>query len=87
MSLVRAGRARLAMALPHCRKQLLSVKSRELDDLFEEYALAAEALEKLQMKAPDQAELVAEYGAMCESIQGEIMRLLGEEARVAPSDM
>ncbi|POH32539.1 hypothetical protein ATY31_11375 [Sinorhizobium americanum] len=35
MSRVRVGRARLAMALPQHRKQLLSIKSAELDDLFE----------------------------------------------------
>ncbi|CCE96006.1 conserved hypothetical protein [Sinorhizobium fredii HH103] len=61
MSLVRAGRARLAMALPQCRKQLLSAKSRELDDLFEAYALAAEALEKLSMEVPQRPELLQEY--------------------------
>lgn len=42
MSLVRVGRARLPMALPQYRKQLLSLKSPKLDDLFEAYALAAE---------------------------------------------
>ncbi|WP_234818580.1 hypothetical protein [Sinorhizobium fredii] len=51
----------MAMALPQCRKQLLSAKSRELDDLFEAYALAAEALEKLSMEVPQRPELLAEY--------------------------
>lgn len=78
MSLVRAGRARLAMALPQCRKQLLSAKSRDLDDLFEGYALAAEALETLQTEEPQQPDLTSEYRNICASIQDEVLRLLGQ---------
>jgi hypothetical protein len=65
------------MALPQFRKQLLSVKSRELDDLFEAYALAAEALERLHMQVP-QPERLTEYRTICASIQAEVLRLLGE---------
>ncbi|WP_370050745.1 hypothetical protein [Sinorhizobium fredii] len=67
------------MALPQCRKQLLSAKSRELDDRFEAYALAAEALEKLNMEVPQRPELLAEYRSICASLQVEVMRLLAEE--------
>lgn len=63
------------MALPQYRRQLLSVKSRELDDLFEAYALAAGALEKL-MQVPAQPELSAEYQTICEGIQAAVLRLL-----------
>ncbi|GEC32454.1 hypothetical protein N181_18480 [Sinorhizobium fredii USDA 205] len=79
MSLVRVGRARLAMALPRFRKQLLSVKSRKSDDLFEAYALAARTLEKLHLG--DQPELLAEYETTCLQIQAEVLRLLGEGER------
>ncbi|PDT50823.1 MULTISPECIES: hypothetical protein [Sinorhizobium] len=78
MSLVRVGRARLAMALPQCRKQLLSVKSRELDDLFEAYALAAEALERFALEEPQQADLTAEYRDICAGIETEVLQLLGQ---------
>ncbi|PDT54798.1 hypothetical protein ATY30_10440 [Sinorhizobium americanum] len=76
MSVVRVGRARLAMALPQHRKQLLSIKSAELDDLFEAYALSAAALERLSTQTPIQPELVAEYRDICASIQTEVLRLL-----------
>ncbi len=68
----------MAMALPQFRKQLLSVKSRELDDLVEAYALAAEALERLNMQVPQQPDRLAEYRTICASIQAEVLRLLGE---------
>ncbi|OHV75358.1 hypothetical protein [Ensifer sp. LCM 4579] len=45
------------MVLPPFRKQRLSVKSRDLDDLFESHAVAAEALEKWNRGVPQQAEL------------------------------
>ena len=77
-SLVRAGRARLALALPQCRKQLRSAKSRELDDLFAAYALAAEALENLLLEEPQQSDLTSEYRNTCASIQAEVLRLLGQ---------
>ncbi len=69
------------MALPQCRKQLLSVKSRELDDLFEAYALAAEAWEKLHLN--DQPELLAECETTCASIQAKVMRLVGEASELS----
>ncbi|OAP39217.1 hypothetical protein ATC00_07110 [Sinorhizobium americanum] len=78
MSLVRVGRARLAMALPQYRKQLLSLKSPQLDDLFEAYALVAEALETLNMQVPEQPERLAEYRDICASIQTEVLSLLRE---------
>lgn len=47
MSLVKSGRARLALALPRHREQLRSLKDHRLDDLLEAYALAAKALDGL----------------------------------------
>ncbi|WP_234819530.1 MULTISPECIES: hypothetical protein [Sinorhizobium] len=70
------------MALPQHRKQLLSIKSAELDDLFEAYALAAAALERLSMQTPKQPELVAEYRQICVSLQTEVLRLLARNGVV-----
>ncbi|WP_240545216.1 hypothetical protein [Sinorhizobium fredii] len=69
------------MALPQFRKQLLSMKSRELDDLFEAYARAAKTLEKLHLE--DQPELLADYQTRCLHIQAEVLRLLAEGERCA----
>jgi CRISPR/Cas system-associated endonuclease Cas3-HD len=76
MSLVRNGRARLALALPHHRERLRHTKSRELDDLYEEYAVAAEMLERLQKETPRREELIAEYEGLCLSIQAAVVELL-----------
>ncbi|WP_244427895.1 hypothetical protein [Sinorhizobium fredii] len=66
------------MALPQYRKQLFSVKSRELDDLFEAYALAGEAIERLTLDVPQRSQFLAEYRTICESTHAKVLRLLGE---------
>ncbi|PDT50426.1 hypothetical protein CO661_02005 [Sinorhizobium fredii] len=65
MSLVRNGRARLALALPRHRDHLRRTKNRELDNLFEAYALAATALEALYREVPQREELIVEYQRRC----------------------
>lgn len=76
MLLVRKGRARLALALPHHRERLRHAKSRELDDLFERYAVAAETLEELRRETPRREKLVAEYEDLCVHIQAAVLELL-----------
>lgn len=76
MSLLRSGRARLALALPRHRELLHHVKSRELDDLFEAYAVAAETLERHRRDFPHRDELIAEYLNICLDIQADVLSLL-----------
>ncbi|OCP16677.1 hypothetical protein BC360_29465 [Ensifer sp. LC163] len=76
MSLVQNGRARLALALPRHRGHLRSVKSHELDDLFESYALAAKKLDDLRREVPRQEELILEYQSLCLDMQADVVALL-----------
>ncbi len=81
MSLVRNGRARLALALPRHRDLLRHIRSRELDGLFEAYAVAAEAIERHRRETPYPEEAVLKYEALCLDIQAEVLALL---ARLKP---
>lgn len=76
MSLVKSGRARLALALPRHREQLRSLKDHHLDDLLEAYALAAQALDGLLREVPRRDELVREYQDLCLDLQTEVVALL-----------
>lgn len=76
MSLLRNGRARLALALPQHRKQLRAIKNRDLDDLFEAYGRAAKALDKFRMEVPRRPELIEEYQTACASLEEDAKRLL-----------
>ncbi|AUX78847.1 hypothetical protein NXT3_PB00186 (plasmid) [Sinorhizobium fredii] len=76
MSQLRSGRARLALALPRHRELLYHAKSRELDDLFEAYAVAAETLERHRRDFPHREELIVEYVDLCLDIQADVLTLL-----------
>lgn len=76
MSLVKIGRARLALALPGHRELLRSIKHRQLDDLFEDYAVAAMAFDKFLREVPRTEELVREYESICLDMQAEAVALL-----------
>ena len=76
MSLVKSGRARLALALPRHREQLRSLKDHRLDDLLEAYALAAKALDGLLREVPRRDELVREYQDLCLDLQTDVVALL-----------
>ncbi|MEY9197466.1 hypothetical protein ABIA16_002582 [Sinorhizobium fredii] len=47
-----------------------------MDDLYEEYAVAAEMLKRLQKETPRREELIAEYEGLCLSIQAAVVELL-----------
>lgn len=81
MSLVRNGRARLALALPHHREQLRIVKSLELDALFEAYAIAAMTLENLRKENPPREDVMLEYQGLCLDMQAEAVQLLERHGR------
>ncbi|THK36377.1 hypothetical protein EHS39_19585 [Ensifer sp. MPMI2T] len=76
MSLVRNGRARLALALPRHRQKLRAIKNQEMEDLFEAYALAAGAIESLRNEFPLREELLREYQNLCLDMQAEVIAFL-----------
>ncbi|ASY56313.1 hypothetical protein SS05631_c13750 [Sinorhizobium sp. CCBAU 05631] len=70
------ARARLALALLIIEIACVTLRARELDDLYEEYAVAAEMLKRLQKETPRREELIAEYEGLCLSIQAAVVELL-----------
>ena len=76
MSLLKLGRARLGMALPRHRGWLLTTRDQRLDDLFECYALAATALDRLQRELPRREALIEEYEEICRDLQVDVVELL-----------
>ncbi|WP_104667087.1 hypothetical protein [Ensifer adhaerens] len=76
MALMHLGRARLAMALPRHREQLRSAKDNQLNDLFEDYALAARTLDILHREIPRQEERIQDFQQLCLDLQAEVVDLL-----------
>ncbi|WP_244426688.1 hypothetical protein [Sinorhizobium sojae] len=75
---MRNGRARLALALPLHQEQLRSVKSPELDRLFESYAVAAMKIEELR-KDPAREAYIPWYESLCLDMQAQAVGLLERE--------
>ena len=66
----------MAMALPHHRERLRSVKDHGLYDLFEKYALAAKTLDALQREAPRREERIHDFEQLCLELQAEVVAVL-----------
>ncbi len=67
------GRRRLMLRLPQIRVALSREPSEALGEMFESYALAADALDRFRQETPRQAVLIAEYAELCQDIEQEVV--------------
>lgn len=67
------GRRRLMLRLPDIRHVLAGVPTEALGDMFESYALAADALDRFRSELPLKESLIAEYSELCDEIEQEVI--------------
>jgi hypothetical protein len=67
------GRRRLMLRLPDIRHILADEPTETLGEMFEAYALAADALDRFRKQTPKQQSLVTEYSQLCRDIEQEVM--------------
>lgn len=67
------GRRRLMLRLPDIREVLSEQPTETLGEMFESYALAADALDRFRKETPRQEGLIAEYSELCREIEQEVM--------------
>jgi hypothetical protein len=60
------------LRLPAIRSVLSEQPTEMLGEMFEAYALAAEALDRFQKETPRQENMVAEYSELCREIEQEV---------------
>ncbi|MDM9625604.1 hypothetical protein QTL95_06845 [Rhizobium sp. S152] len=67
------GRRRLMLRLPGIRQVLAEEPTEALAEMFESYALAADALDRFRQQVPKQDALIREYSELCRDIEQEVM--------------
>jgi hypothetical protein len=67
------GRRRLMLRLPDIREVLSEEPTETLGDMFESYALAADALDRFRKETPRPDGLIAEYSELCREIECEVV--------------
>ncbi len=67
------GRRRLMLRLPDIRQVLAEEPTEALNEMFESYALAADALDRFRQQMPKPEALIAEYSQLCRDIEQEVM--------------
>ncbi|OAP43744.1 hypothetical protein [Sinorhizobium americanum] len=76
IALAKAGRARLRLALPHHREQVISTHSTAFQSLCRVYEIAALTADDLRKEVPCREELLAEYEQLCRDIQADAVAML-----------
>jgi hypothetical protein len=61
------------LRLPDIRHILVHEPTETLGEMFESYALAADALDWFRKQIPKQESLVTEYSQLCREIEQEVM--------------
>jgi hypothetical protein len=61
------------LRLPDIREVLSEQPTETLGEMFESYALAADALDRFRKETPRQEGLIAEYSELCREIEQEVM--------------
>ncbi|MEY9328231.1 hypothetical protein [Sinorhizobium fredii] len=79
IEMVRAGRARLRLVLPHHRELVVSNHSLAFGSLCRAYEVAALTVEDLRKEIPCREELLAEYEKLCRDIEADAVAMLEGE--------
>jgi hypothetical protein len=61
------------LRLPDIRERLSEQPTETLGEMFESYALAADALDRFHKETPRQENLIAEYSELCREIEQEVV--------------
>jgi hypothetical protein len=77
--LIRAGRARLRLALPRHRDIIPSTRTPAFQSLCRTYEVTALMVDKLRKEVPCRAELLAEYEQICRGIEADADTMLDGE--------
>jgi hypothetical protein len=77
--LIRAGRARLRLALPRHRDIILSTWTPAFQSLCRTYEVTALMVDKLRKEVPCREELLAEYEQICHGIEDDAAAMLDGE--------
>ncbi|MBY5527139.1 hypothetical protein ACU8V1_29850 (plasmid) [Rhizobium leguminosarum] len=67
------GRRKLMLRLPDFRRVLADRASETLDEIFEAYDLAADALDRFRRQSPREEVLIKEYEQLCREIEQEVI--------------
>lgn len=67
------GRSRLMLRLPGIRNILADETTEALGEMFESYALAADALDRFRKHSPGEEILIREYAELCREIEQEVL--------------
>ncbi|RVE90131.1 hypothetical protein [Sinorhizobium meliloti] len=77
--LIRAGRARLRLALPRHRDIIPKTRTPAFQSLCRTYEVTALMVDKLRKEVPCREELLAEYEQICRGIQDDADAMLAGE--------
>jgi hypothetical protein len=75
----KVGRARLRLALPAYRKNLLSIHTLAFLSLCECYATSVLMVDDLRKEDPVRAQLLAEYETMCRAMEADAVAMMEGE--------
>lgn len=67
------GRRKLMLRLPDIRHHLEKMSGETLDEMFEVYDLAVDALDRFRRQGASEEKLVIEYEQICREIEQEIL--------------
>lgn len=79
VALIRAGRARLMLALPRYRDKIPSTHRFAFQSLCRVYEVTALMVDELRKEIPCREELLAEYEEICRGIEADAVAMLGGE--------
>ncbi|KQW63372.1 hypothetical protein ASD02_01630 [Ensifer sp. Root1252] len=79
LAMRRVGRARLRLALPAYREELLSIHTVAFLSLCEFYAASVLMVDDLRKEDPVRAELLAEYETMCRDMEADSVAMMNSE--------
>ncbi|WP_027997144.1 hypothetical protein [Sinorhizobium arboris] len=79
IALIRAGRARLMLALPRHRHKIPSTHRLAFQSLCRVYEVTALMVDELRREVPRREELLAEYEGICRGIEADAVAMLDGE--------